>query len=103
MMVGDDRTTGTCHRCPNDRSQLMSLDTSTSPGADGSPVVPRIARLAHVGVYVHDLDRAVEFYRDILGLQVTDTEPAMGLAFLSSRPEVEHHELLLAAGRDVPG
>jgi catechol-2,3-dioxygenase len=61
--------------------------------------VPTIARLAHVGIYVEDMDRAVEFYRDVLGLQVTDAQPEMGVTFMSARPDVEHHELLLAAGR----
>jgi catechol-2,3-dioxygenase len=64
--------------------------------------VPRISRLAHVGIYVNDLDAAVAFYRDVLGLQVTDTEPEMGITFMSSRPEVEHHELFLSAGRTSP-
>lgn len=63
---------------------------------------PRISRLAHVGIHVEDLDRAVAFYRDVLGLQVTDTQPEMGIAFMSSRPDVEHHELLLATGRTAP-
>ena len=64
--------------------------------------VPRISRLGHVGIFVENLNTSLAFYRDVLGLQVTNTEPGMGLAFLSSRPEVEDHELLLAAGRDVP-
>lgn len=75
---------------------------ASEPGYGPAGHVPRISRLAHVGIYVEDLDRAVEFYRDVLGLQVTNLEPGMGLAFLSSRPEVEDHELLLAAGRDTP-
>jgi len=58
--------------------------------------------LAHVGIHVEDLDRAVAFYRDILGLQVTDTQPDMGIAFLSSRPDIEHHELFIATGRTSP-
>lgn len=64
--------------------------------------VPRIARLAHVGVYVRDMEASVAFYRDVLGLQVTDAQPDMGITFLSSRPDVEHHELFLASGRDTP-
>lgn len=63
---------------------------------------PKISRLAHVGIYVEDHDRAVEFYRDVMGLEVTDTEPEMGVTFLSSRPEEEHHELLIASGRTSP-
>jgi catechol-2,3-dioxygenase len=81
----------------------MSIETSTNDvqvGADAGPV-PTISRLAHVGIHVEDLDRAVAFYRDVLGLKVTDSQPEMGITFLSSRPDVEHHELLLAAGRST--
>jgi catechol 2,3-dioxygenase-like lactoylglutathione lyase family enzyme len=61
----------------------------------------RISRLGHVGLYCHDLDAQVAFYRDVLGLQVTDEDREHGLVFLSARPEEEHHELLLARGRNV--
>jgi catechol-2,3-dioxygenase len=69
-----------------------------------SPIehTPRISRLGHVGIYVEDLDGAVAFYRDVLGLEVTDAQPEMGITFMSSRPDVEHHELFLAAGRTAP-
>ena len=63
--------------------------------------MPSIARLGHVGIHAHDLDNLVTFYRDILGLQVTDEEPRAGMVFMSARPEEEHHELLLCAGRNV--
>jgi catechol-2,3-dioxygenase len=61
--------------------------------------LPTIERLSHVGLHVDDLDTEVAFYRDVLGLQVTDEDPEAGIVFLSARPEVEHHELLLASGR----
>jgi catechol 2,3-dioxygenase-like lactoylglutathione lyase family enzyme len=60
-----------------------------------------IAGLGHVGLYVEDLDASVAFYRDVLGLVVTDSDLERGLLFLSSQPEREHHELLLAQGRTV--
>jgi len=63
---------------------------------------PSIQRVAHVGVFVTDLERSIAFYRDILGLTVTDEDRGPGLIFLSSHPEDEHHEILLASGRDVP-
>ena len=63
---------------------------------------PSIERVAHVGVFVTDLDRSIAFYRDILGLTVTDEDRGPGLIFLSSHPDDEHHEILLASGRDVP-
>ena len=61
--------------------------------------MPAIARLGHVGLHVTDLERAVEFYRDMLGLQVTDRDDRAGMVFMSARPEEEHHELLLCRGR----
>lgn len=60
---------------------------------------PRIASIGHVGVHVRDLGVSVPFYRDVLGLTVTDDDRGHGLVFLSSRPDLEHHELLLCEGR----
>lgn len=64
--------------------------------------MPSIARLGHVGLHVSDLPRAVRFYRDVLGLTVTDQDAARGMVFMSARPAEEHHELLLCEGRNVP-
>ncbi|GAB3364747.1 VOC family protein [Modestobacter lapidis] len=61
--------------------------------------MPSIERLAHVGIHVLDLERSLAFYRDILGLQVSDDDREHGLTFLSSRPDIEHHEILLTEGR----
>lgn len=61
--------------------------------------MPSIARLGHVGLHCDDLVRQMTFYRDVLGLQVTDQDIDVGLIFLSSRPDEEHHELVLASGR----
>jgi len=63
---------------------------------------PSIERVAHVGLFVSDLERSIAFYRDMLGLIVTDEDRGPGLIFLSSHPEDEHHEILLTSGRDVP-
>jgi catechol-2,3-dioxygenase len=61
-----------------------------------------IAKLGHVGIHCNDLESTKAFYRDVLGLTVTDDDPERGMAFLSSQPEHEHHELVLMRGRDVP-
>jgi catechol 2,3-dioxygenase-like lactoylglutathione lyase family enzyme len=53
-------------------------------------------------LHVRDLERSIAFYRDTLGLIVTDHDTKAGLVFLSSRPEDEHHEVLLTTGRNVP-
>ena len=61
-----------------------------------------IANLGHVGIHVRDVERAKAFYRDMLGLTVTDEDPERGMVFMSSCPEQEHHELLLLGGRNTP-
>src|ERR1035441_147867 len=61
-----------------------------------------ISRLGHVGIHVRDLEKSKQFYSEVLGLTVTDVDPTLELVFLSARPEVEHHELLLVGGRDAP-
>jgi catechol-2,3-dioxygenase len=60
-----------------------------------------IAELGHVGLFTDNLDAAVAFYRDVIGLVVTDQDDEAGMVFLSARPGLEHHELLLCRGRDA--
>lgn len=67
-----------------------------------SETTPAVAELGHVGLRCHDVQRQLAFYTEVLGLTVTDHDEALGIWFLSARPDTEHHELLLAAGRDVP-
>lgn len=56
--------------------------------------------LNHVGIFVRDLEPMVSFYRDALGMVVTDrgTTFDRGVVFLSSDP-AHHHQLVLAEGR----
>lgn len=61
-----------------------------------------VAELGHTGVWVEDLDRMREFYTAMLGLTVTDEDHEKGIVFLSARPDVEHHEFVLARGRVAP-
>lgn len=61
-----------------------------------------IIELGHTGVHCNDLAVMRDFYERVIGLTVTDEEPALGLVFLSSRPEYEHHEFVLAGGRTAP-
>jgi catechol-2,3-dioxygenase len=56
-----------------------------------------IVELGHTGVHVQDLERMRDFYSRVLGLTITDEAP--GIVFLSSRPDHEHHEFVLARGR----
>jgi catechol 2,3-dioxygenase len=51
-------------------------------------------RVGHVHLWVSDLDRAIAFYRDVLGLHVTedmrDASPPRGMAFLTAG-DYHHH------------
>jgi catechol-2,3-dioxygenase len=64
--------------------------------------MPRVTRLGHTGVYVHDLDKMRDFYTRVLGLTVTDEDLDRGLVFFSSRPKEEHHEFVIMRGRTGP-
>ena len=62
------------------------------------------ARISHIGIYVWDIDRMVDFYGRVLGFMVTDRGPhptgAPEYAFMSRDPD-EHHQLVLVSGRDA--
>lgn len=62
---------------------------------------PAIRELGHVGIRCFDVQRQLDFYTRVLGLTLTDHDDELGIWFLSARPDVEHHELLLATGRTV--
>ncbi|THJ75473.1 VOC family protein [Candidatus Frankia alpina] len=63
---------------------------------------PPPAQLTHVGLYVNDVDRMVNFYSELLGLLVIDQGDFLGrrLTFLGRRAD-EHHQLALVSGRKV--
>jgi catechol-2,3-dioxygenase len=52
-----------------------------------------IAKLGHVGIYAQDMDAMRAFYKDVVGLQVSDEGP--NITFMTSHPELEHHEFVL--------
>jgi catechol 2,3-dioxygenase len=58
-------------------------------------------RLGHAHIFVRDVERSKKFYSQILGLEITESEPGRW-AFLSSGEA--HHELALSqVGADAPG
>jgi len=65
--------------------------------------MPKVTSLGHMGFYVRDVERSVAFYRDILGLTVSDRSPRGAVFMTSQDRSVEHHELYLAPGRNDDG
>jgi methylmalonyl-CoA/ethylmalonyl-CoA epimerase len=64
--------------------------------------VPDRPRIAHVGVAVTDLDAALTFYRDVLGLTPHPTEEADGAAIVSLPFGESEVELLAPIRTDSP-
>jgi catechol 2,3-dioxygenase-like lactoylglutathione lyase family enzyme len=64
------------------------------------PPPPRQLAFSHVGFFVKDLARMVDFYTRLLGYIETDRGVARGrrLVFLSRDP-AEHHQIVLVEGR----
>ena len=72
---------------PDNRCIELSSDVApSSPGA--SKAVP--LKLAHVVVNTPDIDRATEFYRNLLGFQISDWSEHI-MSFLRCNPE--HHSI----------
>lgn len=61
--------------------------------------MPKVKGLSHVVLYVNDLDRMVEFYRDVLGLTKYHEHPGR-MVFMTPDPEIDDHQLALAKGRE---
>jgi catechol-2,3-dioxygenase len=59
-------------------------------------------QLGHVALRVRDLNRAVEFYRDVVGLPLR-SQHGDQVAFLGVRPDASHEVALFALGADAPG
>ena len=64
--------------------------------------MPDRPRIAHVGVAVTDLDAALAFYRDVLGLSPHPTEEADGAAIVSLPFGESEVELLAPIRTDSP-
>jgi catechol-2,3-dioxygenase len=61
-----------------------------------------IEGLGHVGIHTEDLLKMRDFYTRVMGLEIADENLERGIVFLSANPADEHHEFVLARGRDVP-
>ena len=63
--------------------------------------MPKVTGLGHVGIYVTDVPKMVDFYSGFLGMEVTDRADDDRIVFLSARPAEEHHELALARNTEL--
>lgn len=55
-------------------------------------------RLSHVGLYVHDVPKMIDFYTKTLGFVVSDGAEDGRITFLSRNPS-DHHQVVLVRGR----
>jgi len=64
------------------------------------PKPPERLSFSHIGIYVHDLEKMVGFYKRIFGFVETDRGVVRGhpIVFLTRDPR-EHHQIVLAEGR----
>ena len=79
---------------PDVRDTAGNLQAKTSTACRNTGV-------HHVGLHVKDPAASAEFFRDIFGMQLMggtgSDHPIGATAFLSSRPDQEHHEIALFA------
>jgi catechol 2,3-dioxygenase len=83
---------------PNQKSPFVNL--SVPGGQRGAPMraeVPQIRpkRMCHVLLFTTDVDRAIQFYTQVLGLRLTD-RGGDAIAFLHGIHGSDHHMLALA-------
>ena len=57
--------------------------------------MPAVTGLGHVGFFVSDFERSLDFYTRVLGLKKSDVDWERRFAFLSAHPDDEHHEVFL--------
>ena len=55
-------------------------------------------RLSHVGLYVHDVPKMIDFYTKVLGFVVSDGAEDGRITFLSRNPSDHHQVGTLASG-----
>jgi catechol 2,3-dioxygenase-like lactoylglutathione lyase family enzyme len=56
----------------------------------------KVTGLGHVGIYVNDVQKMIDFYTGVLGMTLTDRGGYERGIFLSARPHEEHHEFVFA-------
>jgi catechol 2,3-dioxygenase-like lactoylglutathione lyase family enzyme len=78
---------------------LFRLKASLIPDSEVEVMSQEAApRLSHVGLYVNDLPKMIDFYTRVLGFVVSDAAPDGRITFLSRNPS-DHHQVVLVPGR----
>jgi catechol 2,3-dioxygenase-like lactoylglutathione lyase family enzyme len=88
------------------RSRNVRFATLVAKAVDTPPLealtMPYHLTLSHVGVFVTDMPKMVDFYTGFLGFAVSDRGDLAGgrgeIVFMTRDPR-EHHQLVLASGR----
>jgi catechol 2,3-dioxygenase-like lactoylglutathione lyase family enzyme len=62
--------------------------------------MPAVTGLGHVGFYVSNFERSLDFYTRVIGLKASDVDWERRFAFLSAHPDEEHHEVFLMEAPD---
>ena len=77
-----------------DHAQMVTANNPTG-GPHDADTAPR---LSHVGLYVHDVPKMIDFYTNVLGFVVSDGAEDGRITFLSRNPS-DHHQVVLVRGR----
>src|SRR6266567_29096 len=85
-----------------DQSATSSLSERLYWGAAMTQTSGIPTQLGHIALRVRDLNRAVEFYRDVVGLKL-HSRHGDAVAFLGIRPDASHEVALFALASDAPG
>src|SRR6187399_1784975 len=81
----------------NDPRSCLIAQAANRDG--GFPMPGELApRLSHVGLYVHDVPKMIDFYTKTLGFVVSDGAEDGRITFLSRNPS-DHHQVVLVRGR----
>ncbi len=71
---------------------IVALLAATTVNAADDPVRPRITGIAHMAIYVHDLEKSRSFYHDFLGYDepyhLDNPDGSLSLTFL----KINEHE-----------
>jgi catechol 2,3-dioxygenase len=73
------------------------IDQHSEPKAMSLETAPR---LSHVGLYVTDVPKMIDFYTSVLGFVVSDGAEDGRITFLSRNPS-DHHQVVLVRGRET--